>query len=88
MTEENQKSRAFRKKHVIVNDRMQRGYRYELSAPMGRNFDPDFNPGANISVNCIVVQADGKIVVGGGFITLDGNPRSRIGRSRQRNPEP
>jgi hypothetical protein len=23
---------------------MQRGYRYELSAPAGRNFDPDFTP--------------------------------------------
>ena len=29
---------------VIVNDRMQRGYRYVLIAPTGRNFDPDFRP--------------------------------------------
>ena len=29
---------------VTVNDRMQRGYRYMLSAPMGRNFAPDFTP--------------------------------------------
>jgi hypothetical protein len=29
---------------VTVNDRMQRGYTYELSAPTGRNFDPDFRP--------------------------------------------
>ncbi len=28
----------------IVNDKMQRGYHYALSAPMGRNFDPDFCP--------------------------------------------
>jgi hypothetical protein len=29
---------------VTVNDRMQRGYRYALSAPAGRNFAPDFRP--------------------------------------------
>ncbi len=29
---------------VIVNDRMQRGYRYELTAPMGRDFDAGFAP--------------------------------------------
>ena len=29
---------------VIVNDRMQSGYRYERSAPAGAGFDPDFAP--------------------------------------------
>jgi hypothetical protein len=29
---------------VRVNDKMQRGYRYTLTAPTGRNFDPDFSP--------------------------------------------
>jgi hypothetical protein len=29
---------------IIVNDRMQKGYRYHLVAPAGRSFDPDFNP--------------------------------------------
>lgn len=29
---------------VIVNDRMQHGYRYILVAPTGRNFDPEFRP--------------------------------------------
>ena len=29
---------------VMVNDRMQRGYRYELVARTGRDFDPAFNP--------------------------------------------
>src|SRR5215831_16100319 len=29
---------------VIVNDKMQQGYHYELSAPTGRNFDPQFRP--------------------------------------------
>ena len=29
---------------VVVNDRMQHGYRYELVRPMGRSFDPGFRP--------------------------------------------
>jgi hypothetical protein len=29
---------------VIVRDKMQRGYRYRLTAPAGRNFDPEFKP--------------------------------------------
>ncbi|MDK2761966.1 MAG: hypothetical protein KYX64_11485, partial [Sphingopyxis sp.] len=29
---------------VVVNDRMQRDYRYTRSAPMGQAFDPDFSP--------------------------------------------
>src|ERR1700742_1903987 len=29
---------------VVVQDRMQRGYRYELVAPAGRGFDVDFEP--------------------------------------------
>jgi hypothetical protein len=33
-----------RSRIVTVNDKMQRGYRYVLSAPTGRNFDPDFEP--------------------------------------------
>ena len=31
-------------KSVVVNDRMQSGYTYELSEPAGRNFHPDFAP--------------------------------------------
>jgi hypothetical protein len=33
-----------RRKAVTVNDKMQRGYRYILSAPVGRGFAPDFRP--------------------------------------------
>ena len=33
-----------RHRFIIVNDKMQRGYRYELSARLGRDFDSDFRP--------------------------------------------
>ena len=32
------------KRAVVVNDRMQKNYRYVLTAPAGRNFDPEFRP--------------------------------------------
>jgi hypothetical protein len=38
------KSNRRKRKWVTVNDRMQKGYRYELSAPVGRCFDPEFKP--------------------------------------------
>jgi hypothetical protein len=31
-------------KSILVNDKMQRGYEYELSEPMGANFEPVFWP--------------------------------------------
>ena len=40
---ENQ-SRGQKCRLVTVNDRFQKGYRYELSEPTGRNFDPEFKP--------------------------------------------
>lgn len=33
-----------RKRTVVVNDRLQRSYRYELAARQGRDFDPEFRP--------------------------------------------
>jgi hypothetical protein len=33
-----------RRTTITVNDRMQTGYRYQLVAPTGRNFDPSFDP--------------------------------------------
>ncbi len=33
-----------RRRTVIVNDKMQKGYRYVCVAPPGRNFDPEFKP--------------------------------------------
>ena len=35
---------ARRAKIVSINDKMQRGYCYTITAPMGRNFDPEFRP--------------------------------------------
>ncbi len=39
-----------------------------------------FDPGVDGLVNVLAGQADGKIVSGGTFTTLDGQPRNRIGR--------
>jgi hypothetical protein len=33
-----------KKRTVTVNDKMQKRYRYELAAPVGSNFDPEFKP--------------------------------------------
>lgn len=33
-----------RRRTIIVNDKMQQGYSYVLSAPAGRGFDPAFTP--------------------------------------------
>jgi hypothetical protein len=33
-----------RKRTVTVNDKMQKGYRYQLTVPIGRSFDPEFKP--------------------------------------------
>lgn len=33
-----------KKKIVVVNDKMQKNYVYELVEPMGKNFDPRFQP--------------------------------------------
>jgi hypothetical protein len=33
-----------KKRVVVVNDKMQKGHRYTLAEPMGRNFDPEFEP--------------------------------------------
>ncbi len=32
------------KKKVVVNDKMQKGYRYTLAEPVGKNFAPEFKP--------------------------------------------
>jgi hypothetical protein len=35
---------AIKKRLIVVNDKMQKGYRYELTALPGRDFDPEFAP--------------------------------------------
>ena len=37
-------NRAAGRRVVVVNDMMQKGYRYRITAPAGRNFDPEFRP--------------------------------------------
>ena len=38
------KPRKKARRVIAVRDRMQKGYRYELTAPEGRDFDPEFRP--------------------------------------------
>jgi uncharacterized delta-60 repeat protein len=44
------------------------------------SLDLGFNPHANYLVTTVAVQADGKILVGGGFTMLGGMKRARLGR--------
>jgi len=37
-------TRQFNKKIVVVNDLMQKGYKYTLAEPIGKNFDKNFKP--------------------------------------------
>ena len=34
----------YKRKKIKVNDLMQKGYSYELTEPVGKNFDPEFTP--------------------------------------------
>ncbi|NMD19448.1 MAG: hypothetical protein GYA76_04080 [Verrucomicrobia bacterium] len=40
----------------------------------------NFNPGADGTVYALAVQPDGKVLVGGAFATLGGQPRNCLGR--------
>jgi uncharacterized delta-60 repeat protein len=42
--------------------------------------DPDFHPAANDIVNCVAVQPDGKILLGGLFTSLASQSRTNLGR--------
>ena len=44
------------------------------------SLDAAFNPGANAAVAALAIQPDGKIVAAGGFVTLGGATRWRVGR--------
>jgi uncharacterized delta-60 repeat protein len=51
-----------------------------LAAPLYSQTPDDLNPGADDFVFATAIQPDGKILVGGSFTTLGGQPRSCIGR--------
>src|SRR5437667_5149455 len=42
--------------------------------------DTAFNPNSNDTVYSMALQADGKILVGGNFTSIGGQPRNRIAR--------
>ena len=47
------------------------------------SLDMDFNPNVNsagATVECVAVQADGRVVIGGSFSSVGGTPRNRIAR--------
>ena len=52
-----------------------------VAAAQGQSPLPDgFNPGANDTVHSLAVQTDGKILIGGNFTLLGGQPRNRVAR--------
>jgi uncharacterized delta-60 repeat protein len=60
------------------------GMLFCLTALPGRAADGDldlgFNPNVNAVVYCAAEQADGKILLGGGFTSVDGTARNRVAR--------
>jgi uncharacterized delta-60 repeat protein len=52
--------------------------RLNANGSLDTSFAPD--SGANSTVWALVVQADGKVVIGGNFTTVNGQPRTRIAR--------
>jgi hypothetical protein len=67
-----------RARTILVNDKMQRGYRYALSAPLGRNFDLEFQP------ELTPKEMLGLGVFGGKYMTDCGNefPRDWFAKAR------
>jgi uncharacterized delta-60 repeat protein len=54
--------------------------RYEADGQIDVNFGGDVSPGVNGSVFALAVQPDGKILVGGNFNAIFGEPRHGIAR--------
>ncbi len=54
--------------------------RYLPDGSVDRDFAAKLEPGINGTVFAVAVEADGKILVGGNFATLAGQPRKNIGR--------
>ncbi len=44
------------------------------------NFSPWYNSGADDTINCVVLQPDGKILIGGNFTSFNGASRYRVAR--------
>jgi uncharacterized delta-60 repeat protein len=61
-------------------DQVERNHVARLNADgsLDQTFDP--GPGPNSGVRCLAVQADGMILIGGIFTSVQGMPRSRIAR--------
>src|ERR1039458_3390153 len=53
---------------------------FSLAATLYSQTPDDLNPGADNFVYATAIQPDGKILVGGSFTTLGGQPRSCVGR--------
>jgi uncharacterized delta-60 repeat protein len=51
-----------------------------LAGPACGQAPDGFNPGASNSIYALAIQSDGKVLVGGAFTTLAGQPCSHIGR--------
>ena len=64
---------------ITSNDADESPFRINLQGNLA-HADPSFNPGADRGVSCLVLQADGKILAGGYFTMLGGQPRSGIAR--------
>jgi hypothetical protein len=45
---------VMRRTIVLVNDKMQSGYSYELSAEVGKSFNPEFHPELRAPSTCQV----------------------------------
>src|ERR1035438_912403 len=53
---------------------------FSLAATLYSQTPDDLNPGADNFVYATAIQPDGRILVGGSFTTLGGQPRSCVGR--------
>jgi uncharacterized delta-60 repeat protein len=55
-------------------------HEYILRLAANGSLDSGFNPVLDGSVHAIIVQVDGKILLGGSFFNVNGTPRARIAR--------
>ncbi len=54
--------------------------RLNTDGSVDASFDPGTGPANFNTVNALVLQADGKVIVGGGFTSFNGTPRNRVAR--------